>query len=165
MLPSVWRITISDYYCSHTIVTILLAAPFLYQVQTCSVYLVWAMHICNQIGTLRLWVRCTLGTYISNCGDSARLRAGPKPAVQMSTDLAQKKTKAEDSTSLKLHKKGDDANMTILVIKITKHWPPCLTWIHTKVQGDFYMTCPDSAKLGKWIIVNICISAKHIQIW
>ena len=38
----------------------------------------------------------------------------------MSTDLAQKKTKAEDSTSLKLHKKGDDANMTILVIKIKK---------------------------------------------
>ena len=90
-----------------------------------------------------------LGTYISNCGDSDRLRAGPNPAVQMSTDLAQKKTKAEDSTSLKLHKKGDDANMTILVIKITKHWPPCLTWIRTKVQGDFYKTCPDSAKSGK----------------
>ena len=46
---------------SYTIVTILLAAPYLHQVQICSLYLVWAMHICNQIGTLRLWVRCNVG--------------------------------------------------------------------------------------------------------
>ena len=76
ILPSLRRITISDCYCFHTIVTIL---PYLHQVQTSSVYLVWAMHMQSD------WHTTTLTIYIAadNVGYVARwVRTSPTVVIQ-----------------------------------------------------------------------------------
>ena len=135
MLSSLRRITISDYYCSHTIVTILLAAPFLYQVQTCSFDLVWAMRTSPTV------------VIQPDCWPA-------QPSCSNVDGPCTKENRGRELDVIKIAWKG--GTMQIEQFSSSK-----LQKIGQLVLLGYVprsnMTYPESAKSGRWIIANIYV--------